>query len=163
MDGNSGYDFIIIPAITDNSLWSVNNKSMMVVVQTAAGRVVLGGDIQGTASQEINNYENSNFIKKMPADAYSYYYGVKHYIFESGTKYIAYKVSHHGIGSNRNVSAREDIIEVERIFFQNLNANVLALTGCNNGAGIVTKPDNAYYELIYRKAVRYSEFAAKRL
>lgn len=159
MSGNNGYDLVIFPAITDNG-WTINNKSMMVVVQTASDRVILGGDIQGTASQAINNYENSSLIKKAPTDAYSYYYGVKNYLFDSeaNKRYITYKVSHHGTGTNRHVNASPNIIEVERTFFQNLNPNALVLTGYDS-----TKADGEYFKLICSKAARYTVFANKKL
>ncbi|MFQ8665210.1 MBL fold metallo-hydrolase [Anaerostipes caccae] len=161
---SKGYDFIIIPPITDNIIgngsWSVNNASMMVVVQTATDRVILGGDIQATAMDAINKYKDNTMIKMLPNDAYSYYYGIENYIFNSNTnrRYTAYKVSHHGTGSNRKMGASDSIKAVEQKFITSILPDALVLTGYNT-----EKPDIEYFQYIFNSAKRYSIFGNKGL
>ncbi|MBS7007435.1 MBL fold metallo-hydrolase [Anaerostipes sp.] len=159
-----GYDFIIIPPITDNIInngaWSINNASMMVVIQTASDRVILGGDIQATAMDAINKYKDNSIIKSLPNDAYSYYYGIENYIFNSNTnkRYTAYKVSHHGTGNNRNMEASPSIIAVEQKFISSILPNALVLTGYNTD-----KANAEYFQSIFSSAKRYSIFGNKGL
>lgn len=154
----NGYDFIIIPPVSDEKALGVNNTSMMVVIQTTTERVVLGGDIQASGMDIINKYKNSADIKYSPDDAYSYYYGIENYLFHSPSdkRYTSYKVSHHGTGSNRHCDASSSIIAVEQTFIKNMLPDALVLTGYNT-----EKADVAYFQSIFNSAKRYSSFANK--
>lgn len=177
---SNGYDLTIVPPLTDRASnsytdtkqdaywqnnWTINNTSMMVVLETAKDKVIFGGDIQEAATFHINNYKsNVSIIPKTPSDTYSYYYAVNKLLFynSQNPKYTVYKVSHHGTGAGRSLlnPSIPQTGQWERIFLDNIKPDALVL----NGGGSV-KVDKSYYNNIYpqTKNANYIVFGNQKL